>query len=40
LEKKVVDLADALKKCHNEKKISEDALENSRKGLEKLQKNS
>jgi hypothetical protein len=38
LEKKVVDLADALKKCHDEKKISEDALENSRKVLRSYRK--
>jgi predicted nucleic acid-binding Zn-ribbon protein len=45
LEKKVVDLADALKKCQdekkiveNEKKVAEEALENSKKDLEKLRK--
>jgi hypothetical protein len=45
LEKKVVELADALKKCQDEKKITEDgkkiveeALESSKKDLEKLQK--
>jgi hypothetical protein len=45
LEKKVVELADALKKCQDEKKIAEDGknvaeetMENSRRELEKLQK--
>jgi hypothetical protein len=38
LEKKVADLADALKKCQDEKKVAEAALENSKKDLEKLQK--
>jgi septal ring factor EnvC (AmiA/AmiB activator) len=45
LEKKVADLADALKKCQDEKmvaedekKAAEDALESSKKDLEKLQK--
>jgi predicted nucleic acid-binding Zn-ribbon protein len=38
LQKKVVDLVDALKKCQDEKKITEDALENLKKDLEKLQK--
>jgi predicted nucleic acid-binding Zn-ribbon protein len=38
LEEKVADLADALKKFQDEKKIAEDALENSKKDLEKLQK--
>jgi hypothetical protein len=45
LEKKVAELADALKKCQDEKKIAEDGrkvveetLENSRRELEKLQK--
>jgi hypothetical protein len=45
LEKKVVDLVDALKKCQDEKKVTEDekkavedALESSKKDLEKLQK--
>jgi predicted nucleic acid-binding Zn-ribbon protein len=44
LEKKVVELAEALKRCQDEKKIVEDGkriveetLENSRKELEKLQ---
>jgi predicted nucleic acid-binding Zn-ribbon protein len=44
LEKKVAELAEALKKCQDEKKILEDekkatqdALENSKKDLEKLQ---
>jgi predicted nucleic acid-binding Zn-ribbon protein len=39
LEKKVVDLADALKKCQCEKKIAEDALESSQKEVESLKKN-
>jgi Rad3-related DNA helicase len=45
LEKKVAELAEALKRCQDEKKIAEDGkriaeetLENSRKELEKLQK--
>jgi myosin heavy subunit len=38
LEKKVSELADALKKCQDEKKIVEEAAENSRKELERLQK--
>jgi hypothetical protein len=38
LEKKVSELAEALKKCQDEKKIAEEAAENSRKDLEKLQK--
>jgi chromosome segregation ATPase len=45
LEKKVVELADALKRCQDEKKTAEDgkrvaeeALESSKKDLEKLQK--
>jgi chromosome segregation ATPase len=45
LEKKVAELAEALKKCQDEKKIADDgkkiaeeAFENSRKDLEKLQK--
>jgi hypothetical protein len=45
LEKKVADLADALEKCQDEKKVdddekkvAEDALESSKKDLEKLQK--
>jgi predicted nucleic acid-binding Zn-ribbon protein len=38
LEKKIVDLADTLKKCQDEKKVAEDALENSKKDLEKLKK--
>jgi chromosome segregation ATPase len=44
IEKKVAELAEALKKCQDEKKIvedekkvSQDALENSKKDLEKLQ---
>jgi hypothetical protein len=36
LEKKIVNLADALKRCQDEKKIAEDALESSKKDLEKL----
>jgi predicted nucleic acid-binding Zn-ribbon protein len=38
LEKKVVDLVDALKKCQDEKKIAEDALESSQKEVERLKK--
>jgi hypothetical protein len=38
LEKKVTELAVALKKCQDEKKVTEEAAENSRKDLEKLQK--
>jgi hypothetical protein len=38
LEKKVSELAEALKKCQDEKKIAEEADENSRKDLEKLRK--
>jgi chromosome segregation ATPase len=38
LEKKVAELAVALKKCQDEKKVAEEAAENSRKDLEKLQK--
>jgi hypothetical protein len=38
LEKKVAELADALKKCRDEKKVTEEAFENSRKDFEKLQK--
>jgi hypothetical protein len=38
LEKKVSELAEALKKCQDEKKIVEEAAENSRKDLEKLWK--
>jgi DNA repair exonuclease SbcCD ATPase subunit len=37
-ERKVSELAEALKKCQDEKKIGEEAAENSRKGLEKLWK--
>jgi predicted transcriptional regulator len=44
LEKKVAELADALKKCQDEKRaaedeknVAEDVLENSKKDLEKLQ---
>jgi chromosome segregation ATPase len=38
LEKKVAELADALKKCQDEKKVAEEAVKNSRKDFEKLQK--
>jgi predicted nucleic acid-binding Zn-ribbon protein len=38
LENKVADLADALKKCQDEKKITKDALESSQKEVEKLKK--
>jgi hypothetical protein len=38
LEKKVSELAEALKKCQDEKKISEEAFASSRKDLEKLQR--
>jgi uncharacterized phage infection (PIP) family protein YhgE len=38
LEKKVAELAVALKKCQDEKKVAEEAAENSRKDLEKFQK--
>jgi DNA repair exonuclease SbcCD ATPase subunit len=38
LEKKIADLADALKKCQDEKEITEDALEGSQKEVEKLKK--
>jgi predicted nucleic acid-binding Zn-ribbon protein len=38
LEKKVAELADALKRCQDEKKVAEEVLESSRKDLEKLQK--
>jgi predicted transcriptional regulator of viral defense system len=38
LEKKISELAEALKKCHDEKKIAEEAFANSRKDLDKLQK--
>jgi hypothetical protein len=38
LEKKVAKLAVALKKCQDEKKVTVEAAENSRKDLEKLQK--
>jgi predicted nucleic acid-binding Zn-ribbon protein len=37
-EKKVVELSNALKRCQDEKKVAEEALASSRKGLEKLQK--
>jgi SMC interacting uncharacterized protein involved in chromosome segregation len=38
LEKKVAELVVALKKCQDEKKVAEEAAENSRKDIEKLQK--
>jgi predicted nucleic acid-binding Zn-ribbon protein len=38
LEKKVAELAEALKVCQDEKKIAGEALEQSKKELEKLQK--
>jgi Rad3-related DNA helicase len=38
LEKKVTELAVAHKKCQDEKKVDEEAAENSRKDLQKLQK--
>jgi myosin heavy subunit len=38
LEKKVVELAEALKRCQDEKKVVEEAAENSRKQLERLRK--
>jgi predicted nucleic acid-binding Zn-ribbon protein len=38
LEKKVAELAEALKRCQDEKKVAEEAFANSRKDLEKLQK--
>jgi predicted transcriptional regulator len=38
LEKKVAELADALKRCQDKKKVAEEALASSRKDLEKLQK--
>jgi chromosome segregation ATPase len=38
LEKKVAELAEALKHCQDEKKIADEALEQSKKDLEKLQK--
>jgi DNA repair exonuclease SbcCD ATPase subunit len=38
LEKKVAELADALKHCQDEKKVAEEAAESSRKELEKLRK--
>jgi hypothetical protein len=40
LEKKVAELAEALKQCQDGKKIAEEALEQSKRDLEKLQKNS
>jgi predicted nucleic acid-binding Zn-ribbon protein len=38
LEKKVAELAEALKHCQDEKKVAEEAAENSRKELERLRK--
>jgi hypothetical protein len=38
LEKKVAELAEVLKRCQDEKKIADEALEQSKKDLEKLQK--
>jgi predicted nucleic acid-binding Zn-ribbon protein len=38
LKKKVAELAEALKRCQDEKKIADEALEQSKKDLEKLQK--
>jgi hypothetical protein len=38
LEKKVAELAEALKHCQDEKKIADEALEQSKRDLEKLQK--
>jgi hypothetical protein len=38
LEKKVAELAEALKRCQDEKKVAEEAAENSRKEIERLRK--
>jgi predicted nucleic acid-binding Zn-ribbon protein len=38
LEKKVAELAEALKHCQDEKKVADEALEQSKRDLEKLQK--
>jgi hypothetical protein len=38
LEKKVAELAEALKRCRDEKKVAEEAFANSRKDFKKLQK--
>jgi predicted nucleic acid-binding Zn-ribbon protein len=38
LEKKVAELAKVLKRCQDEKKITDEALEQSKKDLEKFQK--
>jgi chromosome segregation ATPase len=38
LEKKVAELVEVLKRCQDEKKVAEEDAENSRKGLERLQK--
>jgi hypothetical protein len=40
LEKKVAELAETLRQCQDGKKIAEEALEQSKKDFEKLQKNS
>jgi septation ring formation regulator EzrA len=40
LEKKVAELADALKNCQDEKKVTEEAFSNSRKDLEKTSEDS
>jgi hypothetical protein len=38
LEKKAAELAEALKRCQDEKKVADEALEQSKKDLENLQK--
>jgi uncharacterized protein len=38
LEKTMSELAKALKKCQDDKRVAQDALEQSKKDLEKLQK--
>jgi hypothetical protein len=40
LEKKVFELAKALKHCQDEKRVADEGLEQSKRDLEKLQKNS
>jgi predicted nucleic acid-binding Zn-ribbon protein len=40
LEKKVAELEEALKHCQDEKNVADEALEQSKRDLEKLQKNS
>jgi septal ring factor EnvC (AmiA/AmiB activator) len=40
MEKKVAELAEALKRSQDEKQNADEALEQSKKDLEKLQKNS